>query len=125
MAIAPPSATLAGMSEQLHMTDDGHFDADVIESDVPVLVDFTAAWCAPCRIMKPVLAEIAEQRTDLRVVQLDVDTNPGTTARYGVMAMPTLMVFRAGEPVLKLVGARPKSRLAAELEAAGLGMPVA
>jgi thioredoxin 1 len=109
----------------LQTTDDNHFDADVLEAEQLVLVDFTAAWCAPCRIMEPIFEELDAERSDMRVVSLDVDTNPNVTARYGVMAMPTLMVFRGGEPVLKLVGARPKGRLVAELEAAGLGVPVA
>jgi thioredoxin 1 len=99
----------------LTSTDDSHFDVDVLESDRPVLVDFTAAWCAPCRVMKPVLEDLAEERDDLRVVQIDVDANPATTARYGVLSMPTFMLFRNGEPVRTLVGARPKRRLVDDL----------
>jgi thioredoxin 1 len=94
---------------------DATFQAEVLESDVPVLVDFTAAWCPPCRVMKPILAELGEERSDIRIVELDVDDNLETTARYGVMSMPTFMLFRAGEPVLQLIGARPKKRLSAEL----------
>jgi thioredoxin 1 len=94
---------------------DATFQAEVLESDVPVLVDFTAAWCPPCRVMKPILAELAEELPDVRFVELDVDDNLETTARYGVMSMPTFLLFRAGEPVLKLIGARPKRRLSAEL----------
>jgi len=97
--------------------DDAHFDAEVLESELPVLVDFTAAWCAPCRIMDPLLAELAAERDDLRIVQIDVDQNQATVARYGVMSMPTFMVFDGGEPVLTLVGSRPKRRLAEELGA--------
>src|SRR3954454_2621993 len=99
----------------LTTTDDSHFAADVLESDQPVLVDFTAAWCAPCRVMKPVLEEMASERDDVRFVQLDVDSNAITAARYGVLSMPTFMVFKGGEPVLTLVGARPKRKLADEL----------
>lgn len=98
------------------VTDD-HFAADVLESDKPVVVDFTAAWCAPCRVMGPVLEELAEERGDLRFVKIDVDANAATAARYGVMSMPTFMVFDGGEPVLTLVGSRPKRKLAAELAA--------
>jgi len=97
--------------------DDAHFDAHVLESDVPVLVDFTAAWCAPCRIMDPILAELAAERDDLRIVQVDVDQNQATAARYGVMSMPTFMVFKNGAPALTLVGSRPKRRLAQEIAA--------
>jgi len=96
---------------------DDAFTAEVLESDKPVLVDFTAAWCPPCRVMNPILADLASERDDLRVVSLDVDDNQETAARYGVLSMPTFMVFRAGEPVLRLVGSRPRKRLEAELAA--------
>ncbi|WP_328469126.1 thioredoxin [Streptomyces sp. NBC_00448] len=98
------------------VTTDSTFAADVLASDLPVLVDFTASWCPPCRMIAPVLAEIAvEEAERLRIVQLDVDANPATQAAYGVLSMPTLMLFRAGEPVKVLVGARPKRRLLQEL----------
>ena len=90
----------------------------MLESDRPVLVDFTAAWCPPCRVMKPVLAELADERDDLRVVQLDVDADQRTAAEYGVLSMPTFILFKDGREVQRLVGARPKRRLEAELEAA-------
>src|SRR3954452_23608906 len=96
---------------------DAQFTAAVLESDKPVVVDFTAAWCAPCRVMGPVLEELAAEREDVSFVKLDVDTNQQTTARYGVMSMPTFMVFDNGEPVLTLVGSRPKHRLEKELAA--------
>ena len=98
-------------------TTDSRFVADVLESDAPVVVDFTAAWCPPCRVMSPILDELAEEHPDVRFVKLDVDDNVDTAVRYGVLSMPTFMVFRGGEPVLKLVGARPKRRFVAELSA--------
>src|SRR4051794_35699138 len=88
--------------------DDAHFDAEVLESDVPVVVDFTAAWCAPCRVMDPIVAELAGERDDVRFVKVDVDANQATAARYGVMSMPTFMVFKHGTPAATLVGSRPK-----------------
>ena len=104
------------MTQISTVTDDA-FAAEVLESERPVLVDFTAAWCPPCRVMKPVLAELAAERDDLRVVQLDVDAEQRTAAEYGVLSMPTFILFRDGAPVLRLVGARPKRRLGEELAA--------
>lgn len=96
---------------------DADFAAQVIGSELPVLVEFTADWCPPCRQMGPVLKALADEEGErLKVVQLDVDTNPETTNAYKVLSMPTFMVFRAGEPVKAMVGARPKRRLLAELE---------
>ncbi|MFC9647862.1 MULTISPECIES: thioredoxin [unclassified Streptomyces] len=96
---------------------DTDFDNEVLGAGLPVLVEFTADWCGPCRQLAPVLSAVAgEQAGRLKVVQLDVDSNPEVTARYGVLAMPTLMVFRAGEPVKSMVGARPKRKLLQELE---------
>ncbi|MFC9226853.1 thioredoxin [Streptomyces hygroscopicus] len=95
---------------------DATFAEEVLAAELPVLVKFTASWCPPCRMIAPVLAEIArEEGHRLKVVQLDVDANPSTTLAYGVLSMPTLMLFRAGEPVRSLVGARTKRRLLEEL----------
>jgi thioredoxin len=96
---------------------DSTFQAEVLESERPVIVDFWAAWCGPCRVMSPILEELADERPDLRVVKVDVDANLEVAARYGVMAMPTFMVFRDGAPVGQVVGSRPKKRLIADLEA--------
>ncbi|MFF3291559.1 thioredoxin [Streptomyces sp. NPDC003023] len=96
---------------------DTDFDAEVLGADRPVLVEFTADWCGPCRQLAPVLSAVAEEeKARLKVVQIDADTNPETVTRYGVLSMPTLMVFEAGEPVKSMVGARPKRRLLQELE---------
>ncbi|UED85802.1 thioredoxin family protein [Streptomyces profundus] len=97
-------------------TSDAAFAEDVLGAPLPVLVDFTADRCPPCRMIAPVLESLAaDLRDELRIVTLDVDHNPRTTARYGVLSTPTLMLFRAGEPLNSLVGARPKARLHAEL----------
>ncbi|MFA3874714.1 thioredoxin [Streptomyces sp. MMCC 100] len=95
---------------------DADFAAEVIGSELPVLVEFTADWCPPCRQMAPVLSALAEEEGDrLRVVQLNVDQNPATTNAYKVLSMPTFMVFSGGEPVKSMVGSRPKRRLLEEL----------
>jgi thioredoxin len=104
------------MNTPIH-TSDERFEADVLASELPVLVEFTAAWCPPCRVMAPRLAELAAERDDLRVAVLDVDDHHATAARYGVLAMPTFLLFRGGEPVLRLLGARSKRRLVEEIEA--------
>jgi thioredoxin 1 len=95
---------------------DADFTAEVIGAELPVLVEFTADWCPPCRQMGPVLRALAAEEADrLKVVQLNVDQNPETTNAYRVLSMPTFMVFRSGEPVKAMVGARPKRRLLEEL----------
>jgi thioredoxin 1 len=96
---------------------DTDFDTEVLGADRPVLVEFTADWCGPCRRLAPVLSAVAkEEAPRLKVLQIDADTNPETVTRYGVLSMPTLLVFDAGEPVKSLVGALPKRRLLQELE---------
>jgi thioredoxin len=98
-------------------TTDATFAGDVLGSSQPVLVDFTASWCGPCRMIAPVLAQIADDEVDrLKVVSLDVDVNPETTRRYGVMSMPTLALFVDGEIVKQLIGARPRAAILRELE---------
>jgi thioredoxin 1 len=94
------------------------FTTDVLEADGPVLVDFTADWCGPCRMVTPVLQQIAAERTDLRVLQVDADANPELTLRYRVMGLPSMALFRDGELLTVLVGAQPKFRLLSSLDAA-------
>jgi thioredoxin 1 len=93
---------------------DSAFESDVLTSELPVLVEFGAAWCPPCRALAPVLEAIAEERaTDLRVVTIDVDANPITQARYGVMSLPTLLLFVGGTVVRQTIGFLPHGRLLA------------
>jgi thioredoxin 1 len=97
---------------------DSNFQAEVLESTEAVLVDFWAPWCGPCRVIAPSLEEINEERDDLRVVKLNVDENQETAAKYSVMSIPTLIVFKNGEVAKQIVGALPKNRLVQELEPA-------
>ncbi|HWK27604.1 MAG TPA: thioredoxin family protein [Solirubrobacter sp.] len=90
------------------------FTAEVLEAEEPVLVDFTAAWCPPCRAMDPILASL----TAVRVVSVDVDEQTQLAAQWGVLSMPTLLLFRNGAPVAKLVGARSRRKLELELQEA-------
>ena len=94
---------------------DNNFQAEVIESETPVLVDFWAPWCAPCRVVAPVLEEIAAEREDLRVVKLNIDDNQATTAAFEVLSIPTMILFRNGVPVRKVIGAYPKKKIEAQL----------
>ena len=97
---------------------DANFQAEVIESSEPVLVDFWAPWCGPCRIVAPHLEELAGERDDVRVVKLNVDDNPQTAATFQVMSIPTLLLFKNGQVAHQIVGALPKNRLLQELEPA-------
>ncbi|MFJ2768086.1 thioredoxin family protein [Streptomyces sp. NPDC087300] len=103
----------AGVAE---VTDEDFAGEVLGERGRPVLVEFTADWCGPCRQLAPVLSELAREEAErLKIVQLDVDRSPGTAIAYRVLSAPTMIVFRAGEPVKQLVGALAKRRLLAEL----------
>ena len=106
------------MATSLASVTDNNFQAEVIESDTPVLVDFWAPWCAPCRVVAPVLEEIAAEREDLRIVKLNIDENQQTAAQFQVLSIPTMILFKGGQPVKTVIGAYPKKKLEQELEPA-------
>ena len=103
------------MAEPINVTDSA-FQAEVLESAKPVLVDFWAEWCGPCRMIAPSVKEIAAEYDGvLKVAKMDVDDNPMTPGRYGISGIPTLMVFKGGEVVARIVGAMPKDRRVAQI----------
>ena len=104
------------MTGKLPDVTDGNFQSEVLEAEQPVLVDFWAPWCGPCRVVHPILEEIAAEREDLRIVSINTDENQQTAARFDVLSIPTLILFKAGAEAKRVVGAMPKRRLEAELE---------
>lgn len=110
-AYAPPAGVTAVSTAT--------FDAEVLQSSLPVLVEFGADWCPPCRVIEPVLSAIATERAgSLTVATVNADDDPQIAARYGILGLPTLILFRAGEPVMQVIGARSKTRLLDEIDAA-------
>jgi thioredoxin 1 len=102
----------------LHVTDK-NFSAEVLNADLPVLVDFWATWCAPCRSISPIVEDLAKDfMGKVKVAKLNIDENPGTPSQYGVRGIPTLILFKGGKVVDQVVGAVPKSRLVALVEKA-------
>ena len=88
------------------------FETEVLGSDLPVIVDFWAEWCGPCRAVSPILAQIAEERADeLRVVKVNIDEEPELQQRYGILSIPTILLFKGGEPAAAAIGAQPKQML--------------
>lgn len=105
------------MSENIITLTDDSFDADVVQSDVPVLVDYWAEWCGPCKMIAPVLEEIAEEYAGkLKVAKLNIDQNEGTAPKFGIRSIPTLMIFKDGNAEATKVGALSKSELVAFIE---------
>ena len=98
----------------LVVTDESFAEA-VLGSDKPVLVDFWASWCGPCKMVAPVLEEIAVEHDKITIAKMDVDANPGTARSYRIMSLPTMILFSNGEPVKQIIGAKPKAALLADL----------
>ena len=104
------------MSGSLPQVTDASFQTEVVDQPGATLVDFWAPWCGPCRVLTPVLEEINGERDDLRVVSLNIDDNQQTAAQYEVMSIPTMILFKDGQMVGKMVGAMPKRKLLDQLE---------
>ena len=106
------------MSEKIVTLSDATFDEHVKGSDIPVLVDFWAEWCGPCKMISPVLEEIAEEQAGkIQIGKLNIDDNLDVTRRFDVMSIPTLILFKNGEPEVRLIGAKPKGQLLQEIAA--------
>ncbi|HWP94731.1 MAG TPA: thioredoxin TrxA [Gammaproteobacteria bacterium] len=106
------------MSEHIVYTTDATFEQDVLKSDLPVLVDYWAEWCGPCKMIAPLLDEVADDYAGkLKVVKLNIDENPQTPPKYGIRGIPTLMIFKGGTVQATKVGALSKSQLAAFIDA--------
>jgi thioredoxin 1 len=106
------------MAGKLPDVTDANFQSEVLESSEPVLVDFWAPWCGPCRVVHPILEEMQGEREDVRIVSLNIDDNQQTAARFEVLSIPTLILFKDGAEAKRIIGARPKRSLEAEIEPA-------
>ena len=106
------------MAENITDVTDTNFQAEVLESETPVLVDFWAPWCGPCRLVAPVMEEIANERDDIRVVKVNTDENQQTAVQYQIISIPTMILFRNGQEVHRVIGVRRRKELEAELQPA-------
>ena len=105
------------MSEHIHHVTDDTFEPEVLQSQVPVLVDYWAEWCGPCKMIAPILDDVAKSYAGkLTVAKLDIDANPGVPAKYGIRGIPTLILFKGGEVAAQKVGALSKSQLTAFID---------
>jgi thioredoxin 1 len=103
--------------ESILYVNENNFEDEVLQSDLPVLVDFTAAWCGPCKMLDPIVVQLSnELEGRLKIVKLDVDQNSGLAIQYQVMGVPTLMLFSSGEPVERMTGYQPKERITSKLK---------
>ncbi len=104
------------MGEVIHLTD-ANFDKEVVQASLPTLTDFWAAWCGPCKMIAPIIEQLAQEYDGkMKVTKLDVDQNPTLATRFGVMSIPTLILFKNGEPVERIVGYMPKEKLLERLK---------
>ncbi|MGB9594211.1 MAG: thioredoxin [Anaerolineae bacterium] len=104
------------MGEVIHLTD-ANFDQEVVQSSLPTLTDFWAAWCGPCKMIAPIVEQLAQEyEGKMKVTKLDVDQNPTVATRFGVMSIPTLILFKNGQPVERIVGYMPKEKLVERLK---------
>jgi thioredoxin 1 len=112
----PPAIRRRKMTGKLPDVTDGTFQSEVLDSEQPVLVDFWAPWCGPCRVVHPILEEMSTERDDFRIVSMNTDENQGTAAKFEILSIPTLILFKDGAEAKRVIGAMPKRRLEAELE---------